>query len=75
MFKVQKVIPSEKYLLLQRLFTFLDEWLFYLVLGILYYTGNYKMMILVAIHGVVFIANSYRLQWKMERERFGEPRN
>jgi len=63
-------IPSEKYLLTQRLFTFLDEWLFYLTLGILYYTEHYTMMAVVAVHGAIFILNSYRIQWKMEKKRF-----
>jgi hypothetical protein len=66
----KEVIPSEQYLLRHRLFTFLDEWLFYLVLGILYYTGEIRMMGIVAVVGVAIIMNTYRLQWKMEKKRF-----
>lgn len=63
-------IPSENYLLQQRWYTFLDEWFFYIVLGILYLLNDYGMMVVVAIHGAIFLAVSYRRQWNMESRRF-----
>ena len=65
-------IPSEKYLMDQRRLLFWDEWLFYVVLGLLFFTSHYYVMGLVAVHGALFIAISYRRQWKMERLRFGD---
>ncbi len=62
--------PSEKYLLIHRLFTFLDEWLWYGVLLVLFFTGNYIMTGVVFIFGAVFNIVSYNNQWEMENKRF-----
>jgi len=65
-------IPSEKYLIDQRRLLFGDEWLFYLTLGILFFTAHYYIMGFVVFNGAIFISYSYKRQWKMERLRFGE---
>ena len=70
MSEMPKIVPSEKYLLVHRLFIFLDEWLFYITLGILHFTGNHLIMGIVAVLGAIFILNSYRRQWVMEKMRF-----
>ncbi len=67
------VIPSEEYLIAQRIITFLDEWGFYLVLGILYFTQNYLLMLPVFIFGVFAIWLSYKNQWALEARRFAQP--
>ena len=65
--------PSEKYVLIQRLFTFFDEWLFYLVLIALlsagYFLSTYFLYygIPVVIYGLFCIANSYRRLWALEK--------
>ena len=65
--------PSEKFVLVHRFFTFLDEWLFYVVLLILLYTGFfYSFLFLVAgipvvIYGGIVIWVSYKRQWEFER--------
>lgn len=67
-------IPSEKFLLTQRLFTFLDEWLFYGVLILLYFHGKMEkdpvIFWLVVFLGGSFILVSYIKQWYMETIRF-----
>jgi hypothetical protein len=63
-------VPSEKYLLIHRLFTFFDEWLFYAVLLLLYFTENYLLLIPVLIFGAWAIIFSYKKQWKTEALRF-----
>ena len=63
-------IPSENYLLKQREILFRDEWLFYLVLGVLFFTQNYFAMIYVVPFGIILILVSYYRQWKMEDKRF-----
>jgi hypothetical protein len=63
--------PSETYLIFQRAVTFLDEWLFYGLLLYLFVNEHFVMMVPVAILGAIFILNSYRLMWAMEKQRFG----
>lgn len=62
---------SERYLIFQRVMTFLDEWLFYGLLLYLYMNDRLVMMFVVATIGGAFVANSYRRQWAMEASRFG----
>jgi hypothetical protein len=66
--------PSEKYLLIHRLFTFFDEWLFYGVLLLLYFSGIMKedpaVFWIVTTLGASFILISYAKQWYMEAMRF-----
>lgn len=65
--------PSEKYVLIQRLYTFLDEWLFYCVLlGLLaagYFVDKYFLLygIPVVIYGAVCIGYSYKRLWDLEK--------
>jgi len=63
-------IPSEKYLLIHRIFTFFDEWLFYGVLLLLYFTESYLLMLPVFLFGSCAIMYSYKRQWAMESSRF-----
>lgn len=63
--------PSEHYLIFQRTVTFLDEWLFYGLLLYLFVNNHWNVMIPVVGFGGVFILNSYKRQWEMERARFG----
>lgn len=62
---------SERYLIFQRLMTFFDEWLFYLLLLYLFERGHMGMLLVVTILGTVFVAHSYKRQWTMEEKRFG----
>ena len=67
-------IPSEKFLLIQRLFTFLDEWLFYGLLTLLYFHGKMEtdpvIFGIVGFLGGTFILISYIKQWYTEAMRF-----
>ena len=63
--------PSERYLIFQRTITFLDEWLFYGLLLYLFVNEHYGMLCVVALLGAIFILNSYRRMWGMEKQRFG----
>ena len=63
-------VPSEKYLLWQRGFTFADEWLFYLLLLYLFEQQHYRMMSVVAVIGTIIIVYSYKRQWDMETQRW-----
>jgi hypothetical protein len=65
-----KNVPSEEYLLSQRRLLFLDEWGLYLVLGVLFFTQNYLMMLPVIIFGACAVGYSYKRQWEMEADRF-----
>lgn len=64
---------SEKFVLTHRWITFLDEWLFYVVLLVLLYTGFfYSFLFLIAgipvvIYGGIVIWVSYKRQWEFER--------
>lgn len=66
--------PTERFLLIQRLFTFLDEWLFYGVALYLYHLAYPGCWIpafwIVAVLGSIFIIISYAKQWHMEAMRF-----
>lgn len=66
--------PSEKFLLTHRLFTFFDEWLFYGVLLLLYFSGKMEedpvVFWIVTALGATFILISYAKQWYMEAMRF-----
>ena len=65
--------PSEKFVLIHRLFTFLDEWLLYSVLlGLLFAGYFYSYFFLFAvipimIYGGIVIRISYKRQWEFER--------
>ncbi len=65
--------PTEKYILVQRLFTFLDEWLFYTVLLILLFADYFfdKCFLLygipVVIYGAICIGYSYKRLWNLEK--------
>ena len=67
------VRPSEKFVLIHRLFTFLDEWLLYSVLlGLLFAGYFYSYLFLIAmmpviIYGGIVIWVSYKRQWEFER--------
>ena len=62
--------PSETFLLVQRLFTFLDEWLFYALLGFLYVNNYMEAFWPVAAIGSTMMVISYVKQWYMEVKRF-----
>ena len=66
--------PSEMFLLTQRAFTFLDEWLFYGLLFLLYSRGIIEeepvLFWTVAVIGGLLIAISYIKQWRLESLRF-----
>lgn len=62
---------SERYLIFQRAMTFLDEWLFYGLLLYLFERGHMGLLMVVALLGACFVANSYKRQWAMEEKRFG----
>jgi hypothetical protein len=64
------MVPTEKYLLIHRLFVFFDEWLFYAVLALLFFTQKYLMLIPVLIFGAFAIGLAYKKQWAMENKRF-----
>ena len=66
--------PSEKFLLTQRLFTFFDEWLFYLLLTYLYVTHSDVFWPVLAIGGLMIGLSYYKI-WKMEAEVFSDPPN
>jgi len=59
---------SENYILTQRKILFWDEWLFYLVLGILFFTQHYYIMIPVGLFGAGAVLYSYIRQWIMEKD-------
>lgn len=63
---------SERYLIFQRVMTFLDEWLFYGLLLYLFESGHFRLMAVVACLGTIFVANAYKRQWAMEAKRFGQ---
>jgi hypothetical protein len=63
--------PSEWYLIEHRKLLFKDEWLFYTILLLLFFTDHWLMMIPVTILGAAFVLLSYRRQWGMEAMRFG----
>jgi len=63
--------PSERFVLYHRLFTFLDEWLFYALLVILWFTREYHMFALVAVIGTTLTTVSYYRYWKLEAEMLG----
>jgi hypothetical protein len=71
--------PSEKFLLTQRMFTFLDEWLFYGLLTLLYFNGKMEsdpfLFWAVAVLGGSFMVISYVKQWFMEAMRFETKNN
>lgn len=63
---------SERYLIFQRVMTFLDEWLLYGLLLYLFERGYLAMLAAVACIGGLAVLTSYRRQWAMEAKRFGE---
>lgn len=63
--------PSEWYLIEQRKLLFKDEWLFYGLLVLLFFTNHWYMMVPVTILGASFVLYSYKRQWEMEEMRFG----
>ncbi len=67
-----EIRPSEQFLLAQRLFTFFDEWLFYLLLTFLY-VNDYGALYPVAAIGGTMIVISYAKQWYSEYQRFHNP--
>jgi amino acid permease len=62
--------PSESYILKQRLFTFVDEWLFYGLLFWLILNGYTGLAITTGIIGFLMIATSYQRLWGYEEIRF-----
>lgn len=72
---MDQIRPSEKFLLAQRVFTFLDEWLFYALLWALWRDPKIPLYLfgLVAIIGTTMIIVSYIKQWYMEARRFDGP--
>ena len=66
--------PSERFLLIHRLYTFFDEWGFYGVLLLLYFNDVHKndplTFGLVLGVGSLFIVISYFKMWYMEAMRF-----
>tara|TARA_R100001244_G_scaffold25113_2_gene25461 strand:+ start:113597 stop:113839 length:243 start_codon:yes stop_codon:yes gene_type:complete len=66
------------YILVQRLFTFFDEWFFYCVLAGLFFAGYYldpKFFIvfsIVGVYGGLCILNSYKRLWKLEAKMLEE---
>ena len=55
-----------KYLTMKRLFIFLDEWLTYLLLFILYSSGYYVIFGIAVVLAVLFNAYGYFSYWKVE---------
>lgn len=62
---------SERWLIFQRIITFLDEWLFYGLLVYLFVNEHWIVMVPVTVIGAAIIWNSYRRQWAMETRHFG----
>lgn len=62
--------PSETYLMFQRIITFLDEWLFYLLLLYLFENNYIVAFTVTAIIGSFMMAISYLKQWHIESQRF-----
>ena len=69
------VRPSEVFLLAHRLFTFLDEWLFYALLYHLWHQSTIPKWLFWTVAGVgaTMIVISYGKQWYMEAQRFHNP--
>lgn len=63
-------MPSERFLLLHRLFTFLDEWLFYLLLIFWWVRSDWIALAITAVLGTIFVLYSYKRQWAWEDARF-----
>ena len=55
-----------KYLTMKRFFIFLDEWLTYLLLFILYSSGYYVIFGIAVVLAVIFNAYGYFSYWKVE---------
>ena len=55
-----------KYLTMKRFFIFLDEWLTYLLLFILYSSGYYVIFGISVVLAVIFNAYGYFSYWKVE---------
>ena len=55
-----------KYLTMKRFFIFLDEWLTYLLLFILYSSGHYVIFGIAVVLAVLFNAYGYFSYWKVE---------
>jgi len=65
------MIPSEKYILIQRLILFADEWLFYSVLIMLWLMSAPLLLFLAVVSfGAFGVSLSYKRQWAMEASRF-----
>lgn len=62
--------PSDTFLLVHRLFTFLDEWLFYGLLLYLLETGHTTALVMAVIIGIPMMIISYSRQWLMETNRY-----
>lgn len=65
-----RIRPTERFLLVHRIITFFDEWLFYLLLVYLYVNQHITALIVTASIGGLFIIISYLKQWYMEAARF-----
>jgi len=65
------MIPSERFLIFHRVITFLDEWLFYVLLTYLYFNGApfYIMAPVISI-GATAILFSYKRLWKWENFKY-----
>ena len=57
-----------KYLSMKRFFIFLDEWLSYLLLFILYYMEYYVIFGIAVVLAVIFNGYGYLSYWKVEEK-------
>lgn len=64
-----------KYYLIKRIFLFMDEWLFYLVLYSLVYLEFYKISIIILLYGLACIYTSYSNLDKLEQKLVGIKQN
>jgi len=65
--------PSERFVLIHRLFTFFDEWLFYGLLLYLYVNEHYGMVVLTSVVGAVLVGYAYVRGWRLEDKLLAEP--
>jgi len=61
--------PSERFVLIHRLFTFLDEWGFYLLLLVLWRDPTIPkwLWLIVLVFGASVISATYMFQWDLDR--------
>lgn len=62
------------FVLIHRLFTFLDEWGWYLAMLFLWCRGDYLVLAPVFVFGAIATSVSYRRQWKFEKMLLGRLR-